>query len=62
MEDYDNYLYAQMRWHEKNKAYELNQIMLQIEEKQNQIEFLQSEINYLRSQYDELNTTNEFDL
>jgi hypothetical protein len=62
MEDYDNYLYAQMRWHEKNKAYELEQIMLQIEEKQNELEFLQSEINYLKNQYDELNTQNEFDL
>ena len=62
MEDYDNYVYAQMRWHEKNKAYELNQIMLQIEEKQNELEFLQSEINYLKTQYDDLNTINEFDL
>ena len=62
MEDYDNYVYAQMRWYEKNKAYELNQIMLQIEEKQNELEFLQSEINFLKTQYDELNSTNQFDL
>jgi SMC interacting uncharacterized protein involved in chromosome segregation len=62
MEDYDNYLYAQMRWHEKNKAYELEQIMFQIEEKENELEFLQSEINYLKNQYDELNSTNQFDL
>jgi SMC interacting uncharacterized protein involved in chromosome segregation len=62
MEDYDKYVYAQMRWHEKNKAYELEQIRLQIEEKENELEFLQSEINYLKTQYDELNSQNEFDL
>lgn len=62
METYDDYLSAQMRWHEKNKAYELEQIRLQIEEKENELEFLQSEINYLKTQYDELNSTNQFDL
>ena len=62
MEDFEDYMYAQMRWHEKNKAYELNQIRLQIEDKENELEFLQSEINFLKNQYDELNTTNEFDL
>ena len=62
MEDYEDYMYAQMRWHEKNKAYELNQIRLQIEDKENELEFLQSEINYLKNQYDEINSNNEFDL
>ena len=62
MEDFEDYMYAQMRWHEKNKAYELNQIRLQIEDKENELEFLQSEINYLKNQYDELNSQNEFDL
>jgi len=62
MKTYDDYLSAQMRWHKKNKAYELEQIMFQIEEKQNELEFLQSEINYLKTQYDELNSTNQFDL
>ena len=62
MEDFEDYMYAQMRWHEKNKAYELNQIRLQIEDKENELEFLQSEINFLKNQYDEINTTNEFDL
>ena len=62
MEDYERHIYEQNIWHKKNKAYELNQIMLQIEEKQNELEFLQSEINYLQTQYDELNTNNEFDL
>jgi SMC interacting uncharacterized protein involved in chromosome segregation len=62
MDDYDDYMYAQMRWHEKNKAYELNQIRLQIEDKENELEFLQSEINYLKNQYDEINSNNEFDL
>jgi SMC interacting uncharacterized protein involved in chromosome segregation len=55
-------MYAQMRWHEKNKAYELNQIRLEIEDKENELEFLQSEINFLKNQYDELNSTNQFDL
>jgi cell division protein FtsB len=55
-------MYAQMRWHEKNKAYELNQIRLQIEDKENELEFLQSEIKFLQNQYDELNSTNQFDL
>jgi len=62
MEDFEDYMYAQMRWHEKNKAYELNQIRLQIEDKENELEFLQSEINYLKNQYDEINSTNQFDL
>lgn len=62
MEDYDNYVYAQMRWHEKNKAYELEQIRLQIEDKENELEFLKSEINFLKNQYDEINTNNQFDL
>lgn len=62
MNDYEKHIYQQNIWHEKNKSYELNQIMLQIEEKQNELEFLQSEINYLQTQYDELNNTNEFDL
>ena len=62
MEDFEDYMYAQMRWHEKNKAYELNQIRLQIEEKQNELEFLQSEINFLKNKYDEINTNNQFDL
>jgi SMC interacting uncharacterized protein involved in chromosome segregation len=62
MEDFEDYMYAQMRWHEKNKAYELNQIRLQIEDKENELEFLQSEINYLKNQYDEINSQNEFDL
>lgn len=62
MEDFEDYMYAQMRWHEKNKAYELNQIRLQIEDKENELEFLQSEINFLKNQYDELNSTNQFDL
>lgn len=62
MEDFEDYMYAQMRWHEKNKTYELNQIRLQIEDKENELEFLQSEINYLKNQYDEINSTNQFDL
>jgi len=62
MEDFEDYMYAQMRWHEKNKAYELNQIRLQIEDKENELEFLQSEINYLKTQYDEINSQNQFDL
>ena len=62
MEDFEDYMYAQMRWHEKNKAYELNQIRLQIEDKENELEFLQSEINYLKNQYDEINSQNQFDL
>lgn len=62
MEDFEDYMYAQMRWHEKNKAYELNQIRLQIEDKENELEFLQSEINFLKNQYDEINSTNQFDL
>ena len=62
MEDLEDYMYAQMRWHEKNKAYELNQIRLQIEDKENELEFLQSEINYLKTQYDEINSQNQFDL
>jgi SMC interacting uncharacterized protein involved in chromosome segregation len=62
MEDFEDYMYAQMRWHEKNKAYELNQIRLQIEDKENELEFLQSEIKFLQNQYDELNSTNQFDL
>jgi len=62
MEEYDNYVYAQMRWYEKNKAYELNQIMFEIDIKENELEFLQSEINFLKNKYDELNSTNQFDL
>ena len=62
MEDYERHIYEQNIWHKKKKAYELNQIMLQIEEKQNELEFLQSEINYLKTQYDELNSQNQFDL
>jgi SMC interacting uncharacterized protein involved in chromosome segregation len=62
MEDFEDYMYAQMRWHEKNKAYELEQIRLQIEDKENELEFLQSEINYLKTQYDEINSQNQFDL
>ena len=62
MEDYDNYVYAQMRWYEKNKAYELNQIRFEIDIKENELEFLQSEINFLKNKYDELNSTNQFDL